>query len=247
MVVMRQGSLLEAKSSSVTKFTLQDQFQKLHELRGMSLHKLLRLHDNTFTGTKWAAHIPKWQHRKVYEQRLWFLWSVHHYHLPPTDRRAVAFRVKAKKILSQQFVDGFATKEQIAQQQVLEHERFTVKACQEGPIEWIDGCLLALEIHIEGTEQQRRRCLWEYFHLPSSKLPIKRHRYSKIPVKASVAALVRLHPDMGFEEFQDRFHALLPTVTCRRFTDARYEMRKLGYAIPKLKTGRKVLRSPDVK
>lgn len=218
---------------------LNAQFEYLNKLRGLHVVKLRLLHDNTFTGTKWAVHIPKWMHRKAMEQRLWYFWSAQNYHLKKDDPRFLAFRTKACRVLDQKYVDSFATKERIAEQQLLEHERFTWEAIANMPLERVDRYLAALDVHVDALEKERRRCLWEYFHLPASKLPIKRKRYRNTAATKSLAGLIRLHPDMDFEAFRDRFGDLLPTVTRRGFADSRYAQRLKGFVLPKMKPGRK--------
>lgn len=224
---------------------LASQFEKLHELKSLGLVQLRALHGNTFTGTKWAVFIPQWMHRSLMEKRIWYRWCVSHYHLPKDHPRAIAFRAKTRVILAQQFVEGYATKEQVHRQQLMEHRRFTKEGIEAMPMEEVDGFLSAIGLFITGTRAQRRKCLWEYFHLPLSKLPVKRRRSSVPTVVNTVVGLVRDHPNMGYDEFRARFGRILPTVCRQIFYNARYKLRKQGWPLPRHKAGRKQIKPPE--
>lgn len=214
------------------------QMERLQELKRMGDHDLRREYKRVFKGTKYWRHVPGWMHRSELERRLWYAFALKHYHYPPDHDIAIAFRRQAKKYLLRHYDDP----SEEFRRAMGDYLRFSKPAIKEMAIEEVDRYLLVLGLYVHHVSPgKRRKVLWEWFNRPLRDLSktklyqrLRTHRSGRLSNQAVLRDLILAAPDMTFWEFKERYGQMMPTVTRRSYIDARYQLRKAGYELPRL-------------
>lgn len=235
---------------------LQRQFSYLRELRRIGRGNLKLLHDQTFAGTEYSVFIPANSHRSVYERRLWYHfcgWICPAYKEDELER----FRERARFILSQDYADNLESVEERKVRELGERDRFSTWSIRNMEIDDVDRYLAILGFSIRGTEEERKQALWEYFNKPIEEqyLPGLHARMKKANRDPNrdiknrrifvLTKLVLINKNLTYDEFMVAFGSFFPRLNRRYFSQVRYGLRRKGFFIPKLLSGRKKTYDPS--
>ena len=211
------------------------QFNYLRKLKRLPVKKLRQLHQSKFKGTRYWVEIPRWVHRSVLENRLWYLYAIRNYHYPKGHALTTSFRKKAKAMLLVKVVPDM--KEDMTQAQLSNEMLFTEESIDSMSDEDVDRYLISIGLYIDAEALEKKQALYEwhkseYADLPdAAKKTTKRARFNNQHV---LRKLVVENPAMTWYEFKDKFGDSMPTVTKNSFLNTRSKLRKAGYAMPAL-------------
>jgi len=217
---------------------LELQFRYLAYLKKLSERELRNLHNELFIGSKYAQKIPKFVHRDKIEQRLWLVFCMRNYHYPKGHPVRVNFFKNAKKVLSTKL---YKDKEEELNEHLKKRERFSKSAINAMTSTEVDRYLTALNIHIEGGDDIKRRCLYEWYNLPQKdliaddpELDKQKKGLNKLHNKYNLRSLILQYPLLDFDTFKLNLGHEMPTVSRASFNNTRSLLRKAGYKVPKL-------------
>lgn len=215
-------------------------------LRKIPKRELREKHDKAFAGTKYAVKFDDNYHRSIFERRLWLWFALRHYHFPKEHKAYQHFSERVDRELRPHHFDR-VRKEEEARRHLKELDRFSKAGIKAMSINEVDRYLTGLNIFLpDATRAQRRKCLYEYFNEPSKNLPkrfkdtgreVRVHRHGRINNKYVLFDIILKHPDMTYNDFKDKYGAVMPTVTRESFNNQRAKLRKAGYDLPRLKPG----------
>lgn len=226
----------------MNKGAIERQFRYLRRLKRISEKKLRRHHNETFKGTVFDVKVPKWMSRTVLERRLFYWYCVRNYHYGNTHPITKEFRKRARYVLSEEYLAAVSP-EQHAEEVIKEAENFTEEAIEKMRIVEVDRYLASLSLYVEGTEEQRRKVLWEWFnrpldsHRPFDSNGMKVRRRGRLNNRFRLRDLILKSPSLPYDDFVLAFGDQMPTVSRASYNQQRYLLKKAGYAIPSLPMG----------
>ena len=222
---------------------LKSQQKYLAFLRRLPVEKLRKHHRKVFhKDHPFYMKLPGWTPRYYYERRLYFYYAANNYHLPDPFRKD--FRKQTIEVLRHQLTDKTRGPDMQIVKELSDFRKFTVEGIMALPEHRVDTYLLRLGYLVDVPLDQKRQILFELYNMhPGDIVP----RYSLTtgkPIryklrKPNLRQLILENPTADYNTLMDKFGRELKNIRQDVFHQARYRLRKAGYNLPKLKSGRR--------
>jgi len=242
---MKRSELWDEES-----FALQQAYMNM--LRKLKVKDLKHLHQKVFAKHKpaFSPRIPPWCPRTVFERRLFLLFAAKNYHLPKDLPESIAFIRKVKDVLTATFKGPLDTIDRQVRRDLNKHSNFSRERIGAMSREQVERYLTKLGYQYDKekvSEEDCKELLWEYFNLPANKTwpkRINRNGETRALVKnrnfasPTLRQIIIDNPTLNWTQFCRRFGDIRPSTTHDSFRMCKSELRRMGYDIPKLVSGR---------
>jgi hypothetical protein len=231
------------------------QEEYLAYLKALRLRDLRVLHRRVFKETKWNHLVPRGLPTSIIRswltRRLFLYFAVRHYHWPKGHEIRKRFVRRAKAVLGGRYFDSEQTVDQEVAREMLDHSAFTKKAIKKLPELEVDRYLAMAGIVLDKSVPlgKKRKCLWEYYHLPRHKLPrvprkepdpdipFKGRLMTPAPNGRTLKDYILRYNSLNYDKFMKRFGKYFPSTTRASFTVYRAKLRAEGHQMPQFARG----------
>lgn len=201
-------------------------------LKQQTLPRLKFVHRRVFLATGYDAALPRTLRKRDLIARIFMYYCMKHPYLPLSHPWTKFNNVATDKLLRETArewrTEGLAS---WTREALKYPTRFTWEKILDMDEPDVDRYLTLLHVQFGGVTDalKKRRWLWEAMNT-------SKDLDKPLGERVTMKELIMQSPDLCYDEFRAEYGGVLPNLTRKRWKDARYKLKRMGYPIQRVKS-----------